>query len=61
MLEQMKHVRSPLPEEEGAAETTYYELTVAPISHSPKSEEEEKTGSEVQLEKGEVGGRCFKI
>lgn len=47
-------------EEEGAAETTYDEPTVASISCSTDSEE--KTGSEVELEeKGGAGGRCFKI
>jgi len=35
MLEQGKSVRSPPPEEEGAAETTCDELTAAPIAHPP--------------------------
>lgn len=62
MLEQVKSVRSPSSEEEGAAEKTCDELTVAPISHSPESDEVEKIGSEVELEKkGEVRGGCFKI
>jgi len=34
-LEQGKSVRSPLPEEEGAAETTCDELTTTPIPHPP--------------------------
>jgi len=35
MLEQGKSVRSPPPEEEGAAETPCDELTVTPIPHPP--------------------------
>jgi len=34
-LEQGKSVRSPAPEEEGAAETKCGELTIAPIPHPP--------------------------
>lgn len=48
MLEQVKIVRTPLPEEEGAVETTHDELTVVPVSHSRESEEEEKIGREVE-------------
>jgi len=36
MLEQGKSVRSPLAEEEGAAETACEELTAIPIPHSTK-------------------------
>ena len=36
-LEQGQSVRSPPPEEEGAAETTCDELTAAPCPHSPSS------------------------
>jgi len=35
MLEQGKSVRSPPPEEEGAAETTCDELTITPIPCPP--------------------------
>ena len=35
MLELGQSVRSPPPEEEGAAETTCDELTTAPIPHPP--------------------------
>jgi len=35
MLEPGKSVRSPLPEEEDAAETMCDELTVTPIPHHP--------------------------
>ena len=35
MLEQGKSVRSPPPEEEGAAETMCDELTTAPFPHPP--------------------------
>jgi len=34
-LEQGQSVRSPPPEEEGAAQTKYDELTVTPIPHPP--------------------------
>ena len=66
MLEQRKSVRSPPPEEEGAAETTCDELTQTPIPRPPAplggEEEVEKIGSEVEpRKKGGVGGRCFKI
>jgi len=39
MLEQGKSVRSPPPEEEGAAETTCDELTVTPIPRPPEKQE----------------------
>jgi len=35
MLEKGKSVRSPPPQEEGAAETTCDELTTTPIAHPP--------------------------
>ena len=66
MLEPGKSVRSPPPEEEGVAETTWEELTQTPHSPSPcaarQGEEVEKTRSKVKPgKKGGVGGRCFKI
>jgi len=63
-LEQRKSVRSPPPEEEGAAETTCDELTVTPIPCSPVplGGRRERNGSEAEPgKKGGVGGRCFKI
>jgi len=64
MLEQGQSVRRPLPEEEGAAETTCDELTVTPIPRppAPLGGRRERNGSEVKYgKKGGVGGRCFKI
>jgi len=64
MLEQGKSVRSPRPEEEGAAETTCDELTTDPIPRAPAplGGMRERNGSEVvPRKKGGVGGRCFKI
>ena len=56
-------MRSPPPEEEGAAETTCDELTITPISPSSyavQGEKVEKTWSEVKPRKrGGVGARCF--
>ena len=58
-------MRSPPPEEEGAAETTCDELTQTPIPHPPAplgGEEVEKIRSKVKPgKKGGVGGRCFNI
>jgi len=57
-------VRSPPPEEEGAAETTRDELTVTPIPRppAPLGGRRERNGSEVEpRKKGGVGGRWFKI
>jgi len=58
-------VRSPPPEEEGAAETTCDELTATLIPRSPvllRGRRQRKIGSEARLrKKGGVGGRCFKI
>ena len=58
-------MRSPPPEEGGAAETTCDELTTTPIPRPPaplRWEEVEKIGSKVKpRKKGGVGGRCFKI
>jgi len=48
-------VRSPSPEEEGAAETTCYELTATPIPHPPAPwGEGRKTG--VKLSPGRKWG-----
>jgi len=58
-------VRSPPPEEEGAAETTCDELTTDPIPRPPallRVGKRERNGSEAEPgKKGGVGGRCFKI
>jgi len=57
-------VRSPPPEEEGAAHTACDELTATPIPRPPAllGGRRESNGSEVEPgKKGEVGGRCFKI
>ena len=48
MLEQGKRVRSPAPEEDGAAETMCDELTASPIPLCRWGEEVEKTGSGVE-------------
>jgi len=64
MLEQGQSVRSPPPEEEGAAETTCDELTVTPIPRPPAPLEgrRQRNGSEAEpRKKGGVGGRCLKI
>jgi len=63
-LEQGQSVRSPPPEEKGAAETTCDELTTTPIPRppAPLGGRRERNGSEVEPgKKGMVGGRCFKI
>ena len=64
-LEQGKTVRSPPPEEEGAAETTCDELTATPIPYPLRCSGRgggRKIGNEVEPgKKGGVGGRCFKI
>jgi len=63
-LELGKSVRSPPPEEEGAAETTCDELTVTstPCPPVPLGGRRQKNRSEVKpRKKGGVGGRCFKI
>ena len=56
-------MRSPPPEEEGAAETTCDELTQTPIPRPPAplgGEEVEKIRSKVKPgKKGGVGGRWF--
>ena len=57
-------VRSPPPEEEGAAETTCGELTPTPIPHPPAllgDVGRESTSEAVPRKKGGVGGRCFKV
>jgi len=57
-------VRSPSPEEEGAAEITCDELTTTPISRAPAlwKGDGREIGTEVEPGKMErVGGRCFKI
>jgi len=64
MLEQGQSVRSPPPEEEGAAETMCDELTITPIPPLPVllGGRRERNGSEaVPGKKGGVGGRSFKI
>jgi len=64
MLEQGQSVRSPPPEEEGAAERACDELTAATIPHppAPLGGRRERNGSEAEPgKKGWVGGRCFKI
>jgi len=64
MLEQGKSMRGPPPEEEGAAETMFDQMTVTPVPHppAPLGGRRERSGSEVERrKKGGVGGRCFKI
>jgi len=63
-LEQGQSVRSPPPEEEGAAETACDELTTTPIPllPVPLGGRRERNRTEVEPgKKGGVGGRCFKI
>jgi len=57
-------VRSPPPEEEGAAETTCDELTVTPIPRPPVplGGRRERNRSKVEPgKKGGAGGRCLNI
>ena len=57
-------MRSPPPEEEVAAETTYDELTVTPTPHPlvPLRGRRQRNGSEAEPgKKGGGGGRCLKI
>jgi len=58
-------VRSPPPEEEGAAETTCDEPTTTPIPRPPaplRGRRERKMGCKVKpRKKGGMGRRCFKI
>jgi len=64
ILEQGKSVKNPPPEEEGAAEITWDELTATPIPHPPVllGGRRERNGSEVEPgTKGGVGRRCLKI
>ena len=57
MLEQGKSVRSPPPEEEGAAETTCDELTATPIPRPPEPlQREEIENSRVKLSLGRKEG-----
>ena len=58
MLEQGKSVRSPPPEEEGAAETTCDELTRTPIPApcAAGGEEVEESGAKLSLGRGEGWG-----
>ena len=58
MLEQGKSVRSPPPEEEGAAETTCDELTATPVPRppAPLGEGEEVENSGVKLSPGRREG-----
>ena len=61
-VEQEKSVRSPPPEEEGAADTTCDELTqtLIPRPPAPLGGGGRKFGSKVKpRKKGGVGGRCF--
>jgi len=63
-LEQGQSVRSPPPEEEGAAETKCDELTITPIPCPPAlfGGRRERNGSEAEpRKKGGVGGRSFKV
>jgi len=62
MLEQRKSVRSPPPEEEGAAETKCDELTATSIPCPPVllRWRRQRNGSEVEPgKKGGVGGKVF--
>ena len=63
MLEKEKSVRSPCPEEEGAAETMCDELTTTPIPcslcHWGGGGREIRSKAEPG-KKGGVGGRCFR-
>ena len=56
-LEQGKSVRSPPPEEEGAAETTRDELTAAPIPAPGAAGGEEVEASGAELSPGTREGR----
>ena len=61
-LEQGQSVRSPPPEEEGAAETRCDELTVTPIPRPPAllGGRKERNGSEAEPgKKGGGGGKVF--
>ena len=61
MLEQGQSVRSPPPEEEGAAEATCDELTTTPIPQPLCccGEEREKSGVKLGLGKREVRREVF--
>jgi len=64
MQEQGQSVRSPPPEQKGAAETACDELTITPfpIRLCCSGGRKERNGSEVEPgKKGGVGERCFKI
>jgi len=61
-LERGQRVRSPPPEEEGAAQTTCDELTATSIPHppAPPGGRRERNGSEVEPgKKRGVGKRCL--
>jgi len=62
-LEQGQSVRSPPPEEKGAAETTCDELTVTPISCPPALLRggEREMGVKLSPGRRRGGGRCLKI
>jgi len=61
-MKQGKIERSPLPEEQGAAETTCDELTASPIPLCHSGGEGREIKSEVEpMKKGGVGGRHFMI
>jgi len=62
VLEQGRSVKSPLPEEEGAVQTTCDELTTAPISHPLVllgREETENSGVKLSPERMEGWGQVF--
>jgi len=63
-LEQGQSVRSPPPEEEGAAETTHDELTTTPIPHLPvplRRRKQRKSGVKLNPERKEgLGEGVFK-
>ena len=56
MPEQGKSVRSPPPEEEGAAETTCDELTTTPIPRPPVPLRGEDVEAGSEVEPGKMGG-----
>jgi len=56
MLEQGQSVRSPPPEEEGAAETACDELTAAPIPRPPAPLGGKRWGNRSEVEARKKGG-----
>lgn len=62
-LEQRKSVKSRLPEDKGAAEKIWDELTAAPVFYPPaplRRRKQRKWGVKSR-KKGGVRGRCFKV